>query len=276
MIYLGIDDIKSAANGAAVSARTKDQTSSNLDINVDNLTKRKDDMGRTRFESGNNANDLTERRPSFHLGGNDDDLSDDSIPTTSPAAKHTGDDDSSKRDSSLSRLTSASSLRRDNFLSLAAKTATTSASSSTVKPDDKVAQDRFMQYQKQAKLKAEQEKLYKEQEAKKREDEAKQARLLSRKETNGNHVNETSCRNSTKQTASTLSDASPSPPSMHQNSLSASLNPQQEMNMDDEQRQKREIAKRREEDRRRRECQALNQSLPFNRHTDVDFSFMNG
>jgi len=57
-----------------------------------------------------------------------------------------------------------------------------------------------MQYQKQAKLKAEQvikkkvkiffglfikfsfqEKLYKEQEAKKREDEAKQARLLSRK-----------------------------------------------------------------------------------------------
>ncbi len=63
--------------------------------------------------------------------------------------------------------------------------------------------------------------------------------------------------------------------------------------MDDEQRQKREIAKRREEDRKRREvrlktnafiiqtnffsfqCQALNQSLPFNRHADVDFSFMN-
>ena len=43
------------------------------------------------------ANDLTERRPSFHLGGNDDDLSNDSIPTTSPATKHTGDDDSSKR-----------------------------------------------------------------------------------------------------------------------------------------------------------------------------------
>lgn len=41
-------------------------------------------------------------------------------------------------------------------MSLAAKTATTSASSSTVKPDDKIAQDRFMQYQKQAKLKAEQ------------------------------------------------------------------------------------------------------------------------
>lgn len=77
--------------------------------------------------------------------------------------------------------------------------ASTSAPSSTVKPDDKVAQDRFMQYQKQAKLKAEQvkkknpnikcslvdfliqEKLYKEQEAKKREDEAKQARLLFRK-----------------------------------------------------------------------------------------------
>ena len=34
--------------------------------------------------------------------------------------------------------------------------ASTSAPSSTVKPDDKVAQDRFMQYQKQAKLKAEQ------------------------------------------------------------------------------------------------------------------------
>ncbi|CAM4812301.1 unnamed protein product [Rotaria magnacalcarata] len=272
----GIDDTKSAANGAVVSARTKDQTSSNLDTNIDDLTKRKDDLGRTGFESGNNANDLTERRPSFHLGGNDDDLSNDSIPTTSPAAKHTGDDDSSKRDSSLSRLTSASSLRRDNFLSLAAKTANTSAPSSAVKPDDKVAQDRFMQYQKQAKLKAEQEKLYKEQEAKKREDEAKQARLLSRKETNGNHVNETSFRNSTKQTASALSDASPSPPSMHHNSLSASLNPQQEMNIDDEQRQKREIAKRREEDRKRRECQALNQSLPFNRHTDVDFSFMNG
>ena len=63
--------------------------------------------------------------------------------------------------------------------------------------------------------------------------------------------------------------------------------------MDDEQRQKREIAKRREEDRKRREvrrcrrsraylirhmsfqCQALNQSLPFNRHTDVDYSFIN-
>jgi hypothetical protein len=86
-------------------------------------------------------------------------------------------------------------------LTLAAIAASTSAPSSTVKPDDKVAQDRFMQYQKQAKLKAEQvikkekekifidlfikfsfqEKLYKEQEAKKREDEAKQARLLSRK-----------------------------------------------------------------------------------------------
>ncbi len=83
-------------------------------------------------------------------------------------------------------------------MTLAAIAASTSAPSSTVKPDDKVAQDRFMQYQKQAKLKAEQvikknifiglfikfcfqEKLYKEQEAKKREDEAKQARLLSRK-----------------------------------------------------------------------------------------------
>ncbi|CAF1207008.1 unnamed protein product, partial [Rotaria sordida] len=100
-------------------------------------------------------------------------------------------------------------------------------------------------------------------------DEAKQARLLSRKETNGNHINDTTFRNSTKQTpTSTLSDASPSPPSMLQNPL---LNSQQEMNIDDEQRQKREIAKRREEDRKRRECQALNQSLPFNRHTDFDF-----
>jgi hypothetical protein len=41
-------------------------------------------------------------------------------------------------------------------LTLAAMAATTSAPSSTVKPDDKVAQDRFVQYQKQAKLKLEQ------------------------------------------------------------------------------------------------------------------------
>ncbi len=41
-------------------------------------------------------------------------------------------------------------------MTLAAMAATTSAPSSTVKPDDKVAQDRFVQYQKQAKLKLEQ------------------------------------------------------------------------------------------------------------------------
>jgi hypothetical protein len=61
-----------------------------------------------------------------------------------------------KKDSSLSKLASGSSLKKENFLTLAAMAASTSASSSTVKPDDKVAQDRFMQYQKQAKLKAEQ------------------------------------------------------------------------------------------------------------------------
>jgi hypothetical protein len=47
-------------------------------------------------------------------------------------------------------------LRKDNLLTLASLAASTPAPSSTVKPDDKVAQDRFMQYQKQAKLKAEQ------------------------------------------------------------------------------------------------------------------------
>jgi len=48
-------------------------------------------------------------------------------------------------------------LKKDNLRTLAATmAATASAPSSTVKPDDKVAQDRFMQYQKQAKLKAEQ------------------------------------------------------------------------------------------------------------------------
>lgn len=51
---------------------------------------------------------------------------------------------------------SGSTLKKENFLKLAAMAANTSAPSSTVKPDDKVAQDRFMQYQKQAKLKAEQ------------------------------------------------------------------------------------------------------------------------
>ncbi|CAF2750890.1 unnamed protein product [Rotaria sp. Silwood2] len=181
MIYLGTDDVKSAANGAAVSTRTKDQTTTNVDTNIDNLTKRKDDIGRSIIDSGNTVNDSTERRASFHLGGNDDDLSNESVPRTSPATKQTGDDESLKRDSNFSRLTNASSLRKENLLSLAAKAASTTTSSSTVKPDDKVAQDRFMQYQKQAKIKAEQEKLYKEQEAKKREDEAKQARLLSRK-----------------------------------------------------------------------------------------------
>ncbi len=61
-----------------------------------------------------------------------------------------------EKDSSLSKLASGSSLKKENFLTLAAMAASTSAPSSTVKPDDKVAQDRFMQYQKQAKLKAEQ------------------------------------------------------------------------------------------------------------------------
>lgn len=47
-------------------------------------------------------NDLTENRPSFHLGGNDDDLSNDSIPRNSPATKPTGgDDESLKRVSSI-------------------------------------------------------------------------------------------------------------------------------------------------------------------------------
>jgi hypothetical protein len=219
-------------------------------------------------------NESADRRANFHLGGNDDELSDASPPRTSPTSKHIGEGEALKRDSSLSKFAGG---KKDNFLSLAAAAASTSIpTSSTVKPDDKVAQDRFMQYQKQAKLKAEQEKLYKEQEAKKREDEAKQARLLSRKETNGNHPNDPTFRNTKQSSSATLSDASPSPPSVIQNSSSiSSLNTQQDANMDDEQRQKREIAKRREEDRRRRECQALNQSLPFNRHTDVDFSFMN-
>jgi hypothetical protein len=60
------------------------------------------------------------------------------------------------KDSSLSKLASGSSLKKEKFLTLAALAASTPASSSTVKPDDKIAQDRFMQYQKQAKLKAEQ------------------------------------------------------------------------------------------------------------------------
>ncbi|CAF4012893.1 unnamed protein product [Adineta steineri] len=273
----GTDDIKSAANGSAanVSSRTKDQKMAHVDTNIDNLTKRKDDIGANVTDSGNTMNESTERQTSFHLGGNDDDLSNDSPPRSSPTSKPIGEGESLKRDSSLSKLTGGSSLRKDNFLTLAAAAATTSAPSSTVKPDDKVAQDRFMQYQKQAKLKAEQEKLYKEQEAKKREDEAKQARSQSRKETNGNHLTDSTYRNSTNQNSSaTLSDTSPSPP-MIQNSMStSSINPPQEAVIDDKQRQKQEIAKRREEDRKRRECQALNQSLPFNRHTDVDFSFM--
>ncbi len=63
---------------------------------------------------------------------------------------------SCEKDSSLSKLAGGSSLKKENFLTLAAMAANTTAPSSTVKPDDKVAQDRFMQYQKQAKLKAEQ------------------------------------------------------------------------------------------------------------------------
>ena len=50
-----------------------------------------------------------------------------------------------------------------------------------------------------------------------------------------------------------LSDGSPSSPSIPQNSLSTSLNPPRGNSLDDEQRQKREIARRREEDRKRRE-----------------------
>ena len=126
------------------------------------------------------ANESHERRASFHLGGNDDDLSDDSPPRTSPSSKQPGEGEAlkrvnsidrfalliylsfflfSKKDSSVSKLASGSSLRKENFLTLAAMAASTSTASSTVKPDDKVAQDRFMQYQKQAKLKAEQVKL---------------------------------------------------------------------------------------------------------------------
>lgn len=272
-----IDDVKTASNGAVVSTKSKDQTTTNPSTNIDNFTKRKDDIGTSVTDSGNTMNESNERRANFHLGGNDDDLSNDSLPRTSPPSKPVGEGELLKRDASLSKLP-GSSLKKDNFLSLAAKVATSSASSSTVKPDDKIAQDRFMQYQKQAKLKAEQEKLYKEQEAKKREDEAKQARLLSRHETNGTHSHDTTFRNSTKQNPSaTLSDTSPSPPSMSQNSITttSSSNAQQEANIDDEQRQKREIAKRREEDRKRREGQALNQPLSFNRYNDVDFSFMN-
>jgi len=43
------------------------------------------------------VNESNERRASFHLGGNDDDLSDDSAPRTSPTSKQTGEGDSLKR-----------------------------------------------------------------------------------------------------------------------------------------------------------------------------------
>lgn len=272
----GVDDTKLSANGAVRSTKRNNQASTTTGINSDTHTNRKDDMSRTVTDKSTNLNESTEQRASFHLGGNDDELSNDSPPRISPLTKQTTEGESLKRDSSLSKFTGSSSLRKDNFLTLAAKAASTLTSSSTVKPDDKVTRDRFAQYQKQAKLKAEQEKLYKEQEAKKREDEAKQARLLSQKDTNGTHSNEAAFRNSKKPGPSAkLSDTSPSPPSIPQNSLSTSSNQQKETNIDDEQRQKREIARRREEDRKRRECQALNQSLPFNRHADVDFSFMN-
>ena len=121
---------------------------------------------------------VNERRASFHLGGNDDDLSNDSPPKTSPMPSESLKRVSRinthrrlleyecclfvriKQDSSLTKLANDSALKKENFLKLAEKAAHTSASSSTVKPDDKVAQDRFMQFQKQAKLKAEQVKLF--------------------------------------------------------------------------------------------------------------------
>ena len=43
------------------------------------------------------VNDLNERRANFHLGGNDDDLSDESPPRTSPLSKSHGEGDLSKR-----------------------------------------------------------------------------------------------------------------------------------------------------------------------------------
>jgi len=84
---------------------------------------------------------------------------------------------------------------------------------------------------------------------------SKKIRIEIFRETNGNHSNDPTFRNSSKQSSSAaLSDTSPSPPSNLQNSSStSSLNPQQD---DDEQRQKREIAKRREEDRKRREVRS--------------------
>jgi len=249
----GPSRIESSTTSNGIPMMNKDQTKSHDEL----LNKRKDDLNSTGPESSS-----MHRRANFHLDENDDDLSDNSPPRSSPSTKMNDEIDSLKRDSSLAKLTS-SGLRKDNLLALASKAANTSAPSSTIKPDEKTTQDRFMQFQKQAKLKAEQEKLYKEQEAKKREDEAKQAaRDPTRKETNGNHVK-------TNPTA-TLSDASPSPPSIGQTSHS---NPPNDP-IDEELRQKREIERRREEDRKRRECQAMNQPLPFHRHNDMDFSFM--
>jgi hypothetical protein len=43
------------------------------------------------------VNESIERRANFHLGGNDDDLSDDSPPRTSPTSKQIGEGESLKR-----------------------------------------------------------------------------------------------------------------------------------------------------------------------------------
>jgi hypothetical protein len=50
------------------------------------------------------VNESNERRASFHLGGNDDDLSNDSPPRTSPASKQTGEGESLKRVNSINRF----------------------------------------------------------------------------------------------------------------------------------------------------------------------------
>ncbi len=49
-------------------------------------------------------NESHEQRASFHLGGNDDDLSNDSPPRTSPTSKHIGEGESLKRVNSIDRF----------------------------------------------------------------------------------------------------------------------------------------------------------------------------
>ncbi|CAF4152988.1 unnamed protein product [Rotaria sp. Silwood2] len=92
-----LSSVAAPISSKRLSESSASESDSDSSRNGDDTDSESDDIGRSIIDSGNTVNDSTERRASFHLGGNDDDLSNESVPRTSPATKQTGDDESLKR-----------------------------------------------------------------------------------------------------------------------------------------------------------------------------------